>query len=94
MLSLFHQGACSMFLTFLWLPYPCQVPYFCFDNRYVWHVKGSETQFIRLCLPKTPSDLVLQEFLQAHVTMLHACLRKPPVNFDLDVADSQAPSQR
>ena len=39
--------------------------------------------------------LVLQGFLQAHVTMLHAFLRKlPPVNFDLDVADSQAPSRR
>src|SRR5215469_5202768 len=32
---------------------------------------------------------------EAHVTMLHAFLRKPPsVNCDLDVADSQAPSQR
>jgi gluconolactonase len=39
--------------------------------------------------------LVLQGFLPAHVTMLHAGLRKPPpVNFDPDVADSQAPSQR
>ena len=32
---------------------------------------------------------------KAHVTMLHGCLRKPPpVTFDLNVADSQAPSQR
>ena len=44
-----------------------------------------------LCLRKL--RLVLQGFFQADVTMLHACLRTP-LNFDLDVADSQAPSQR